>query len=93
LSQENRYPAHYLNINNSTADRRIGVDPISIITAIAMIFGLLTADAVVNADTVAVQINVPASVARTGYTEDVAERIFTHEFETMNRHAHCCSRR
>ena len=60
------------------------MDSISIITAIAMIFGLLTADAVVNADTVAVQINVPASVARTGYTEDVAERIFTHEFETMN---------
>lgn len=61
------------------------MDPISIVTAIAMIFGLLTADAVVNADTVAVQINVPASVARTGYTEDVAERIFTHEFETMNQ--------
>lgn len=61
------------------------MDPISIVSAIAIIFGLLTADAVVNADTVAVKIDVPASVARTGYTEDVAERIFTHEIEMMNR--------
>lgn len=61
------------------------MDPISIVTAIAMIFGLLTADAVVNAETVAVQIDVPAAVARTGYTEDVAERIFVHELETINQ--------
>ena len=61
------------------------MDPISIVTAIAMIFGLLTTDAVVNAETVAVQIDVPAAVARTGYTEDVAERIFVHELETINQ--------
>jgi len=50
-----------------------------------MIFGLLTADAVVNAETVAVQIDVPAAVARTGYTEDVVERIFVHEIETITQ--------
>ena len=61
------------------------MDPISIVSAIAMIFGLLTADAVVNAETVAVQIDVPAAVARTGYTEDVAERIFVHEIETITQ--------
>ncbi len=61
------------------------MDPISIVTAIAMIFGLLTADAVVNAETVAVQIDVPASVARTGYTEDVVERIFVHEIEMITQ--------
>jgi len=61
------------------------VDPISIVSAIAMIFGLLTADAVVNAETVAVQIDVPAAVARTGYTEDVVERIFVHEIETITQ--------
>ena len=61
------------------------MDPISIVSAIAMIFGLLTADAVVNAETVAVQIDVPAAVARTGYTEDVVERIFVHEIETITQ--------
>lgn len=61
------------------------MDFISIATGVAMIFSLLTADAVVSAETVAVQITVPASVAQTGYSEDVAERIFTHEFETMNQ--------
>jgi tetratricopeptide (TPR) repeat protein len=50
-----------------------------------MIFGLLTADAVVNAETVAVQIDVPAAVARTGYTENVVERIFVHEIETITQ--------
>lgn len=61
------------------------MDLISIATGAAMIFGLLTADAVVSAETVTVQITVPASVAQTGFSEDVAERIFTHEFETMNQ--------
>lgn len=61
------------------------MDLISITTGVAMLFGLLTADAVVSAETVAVEITVPASVAQTGYSEDVAERIFTHEFETMNQ--------
>ena len=61
------------------------MDIISIAAGVAMVFGLLTADAVVSAETVAVQITVPASVAQTGYSEDVAERIFTHEFETMNQ--------
>ncbi len=50
-----------------------------------MVFGLLTADAVVSADTVSVNMSVPASVASTGFTQDVAERIFTHEFERMNQ--------
>ena len=61
------------------------MDFVSITAAIAMVFGLLTADAVVSAETVAVQINVPTSVAMTGYTEDVAELIFTQEFEAMNQ--------
>jgi len=65
--------------------RSFGMDPISIALATAMVFGLLTADAVVSADTVGVQINVPAAVAQTGFTQDVAERLFTHEFETMNQ--------
>ncbi len=61
------------------------MDPVAIALATAMVFGLLTADAVVSADTVGVQISVPASVAQTGFTQDVAERLFTHEFETMNQ--------
>jgi tetratricopeptide (TPR) repeat protein len=61
------------------------MDLISIATGGALIFGLLTADVVVSAETVAVKITVPASVAQTGYTEDVAEQIFTHQFETMNQ--------
>ena len=58
---------------------------ISIAMGAAMIFGLLTADVVVSAETVIVQISVPASVAQTGYSEDVAEQIFTHEFVTINQ--------
>ena len=61
------------------------MDLTSIAAGVAMLFGLLTADAVVSAETVEVQISVPASVAQTGYSEDVAERIFTHEFEAMNQ--------
>jgi tetratricopeptide (TPR) repeat protein len=61
------------------------MDLISIAAGLGMMFGLLTADAVVSAETVAVQISVPASVAQTGYSEDVVEQIFTHEFEAMNQ--------
>jgi len=61
------------------------MDLTSIAAGIAMLFGLLTADAVVSAETVDVNISVPASVANTGYSEDVAERIFTHEFVAMNQ--------
>jgi hypothetical protein len=61
------------------------MDLTSIAAGLGMMFGLLTADAVVSAETVAVQISVPASVAQTGYSEDVVEQIFTHEFEAMNQ--------
>jgi tetratricopeptide (TPR) repeat protein len=61
------------------------VDPASLALAAAMVFGLLTADAAVSANSVAVSVSVPPAIVQTGFTAEVAERVFTSEFERMSR--------
>lgn len=61
------------------------MDPVSLAMAVAMVFGLLSADAVVSANTVTVSVTVPPAVAQTGITQEVAERVFTSEFARMGQ--------
>lgn len=61
------------------------MDPASLALAAAMVFGLLTADAAVSANSVAVSVSVPPAIVQTGFTAEVAERVFTSEFERMSR--------
>ena len=61
------------------------MDPVSIAMAAAMVFGLLSADAVVSANTVTVNVSVPPAVASTGLSQDVAERVFTSEIWRMSQ--------
>jgi hypothetical protein len=53
--------------------------------AAAMVFGLLSADAVVSANTVTVSVTVPPAVSQTGLNQEVAERVFTSEFARMGQ--------
>ena len=61
------------------------MDPASLALAAAMVFGLLTADAAVSSNSVSVSVSVPPAIAQTGFTAEVAERVFTGEFERMSR--------
>ncbi len=51
------------------------MDPTSLIVATGMIFGLLTADAAVSSNSLAVSVSVPPAIAQTGFTGEVAERV------------------
>ena len=61
------------------------MDPASLALAAAMVFGLLSADAAVSSNSVAVSVSVPPPVATTGFSAEVAERVFTSELERMSR--------
>ena len=61
------------------------MDPTSLIVATGMIFGLLTADAAVSSNSLAVSVSVPPAIAQTGFTAEVAERAFTSEFARMGQ--------
>jgi tetratricopeptide (TPR) repeat protein len=61
------------------------MDPTSIALGLAMVFGLIGADAVMNANTIGVQITVPAQVAQAGMTREFAEDVFANEVHRINR--------
>ena len=61
------------------------MDPLSVALAAAMAFGLLSADAVISANTVTVNVSVPPAVAYTGLTQEVAEGVFTSEMWRMTQ--------
>lgn len=61
------------------------MDPFSLAIGAAMLFGLLSADAVISANTVVVSVTVPPAIVQTGLTQDVAERLLVSEITRMSQ--------
>lgn len=67
----------------SVAGGKLPMDPTSIAMALVLAFGLLGADAALNANTLGVQINVPSELGSRGVTRQIAEEVFSNEVSRM----------
>src|SRR5216683_38327 len=59
------------------------MDLTTIVATLAVAFGLFTANAVVEADVVTIEFNVPARYSNAGYGSEVAQSIFLYELQDI----------